>query len=185
MVKVNVKRDRPGHLPRPTAFVVELESAPDHQLTWTLRDPHPTDVADGYFRPTTLMERVSMWLEENEGGWSQKNVEDNVKGKGTGIRDALNALRKEGYITGTRSGTRYQFTHFRAYREKDDLVPAGAYYPSQNEDLVPTSSHLVPSPGGDLVPRPPSIEGDEVGRDAGIDVYDPEIQSAFDGPVDW
>lgn len=183
MVKINVKRDRPGHLPRPTAYVVELASDADHRLSWTLRDPHPSDIADGYFRPTVLMERVSRWLEENGGEWSQAKVEENVKGKGTGIRDALNALRKEGYITRDEVGTSHRFKHFRPYREKDDLVPAGSYYPSQNQDLVPTSSHLVPSPAGDLVPRPPSLEGDEVGRDTQIDVHDPAVQALLDDNI--
>ena len=182
-VKITVHKDRPGHLPRPTLYVIDLASDEDtHHITWAMRDPHPTDAAEGYFRPTKLMERVSQWLEETGGEWSGHDIEKAVEGKGTGIRSALIALTHEGKIGRDETGRGYKYRHLEAYRERDDLVPTETQYPSGNSDLVPPRPTSSPSRVDDLVPRPLSLDRDEDGIHIRIDVTDEAVQALLDDP---
>jgi AAA domain len=58
-VRITTHKDRPGHLPRPTAAELELRSDPDtHKITWTFRPPAGAAAPSGdTWRPTVLMER--------------------------------------------------------------------------------------------------------------------------------
>lgn len=152
LVKITVHKDRPGFLQRPTAAVFELHSHPDtHAITWISRDPHPTDENTGEFRPTVLMEKVSRFLAEQHSPVPRSTVEDSVKGKASALRQALDILTREGYITETAGAHSARLVHHeRPYTQASN---------TSSSHLVPTSSRTR-----DEVPRPlvpPSTEGDE------------------------
>jgi len=65
--------------------------------------PDESRGVDGSFRPTTLMERVSRYLELFSGeGHSRKDIETNVSGKTDYIRQAIDVLVSEGLRRGAR-----------------------------------------------------------------------------------
>jgi hypothetical protein len=118
--------------------------------------------------------------------YSKNELEKAVEGKGKPIRDAVDELLADGHISvvGKRGG----------YPTYALVTP----YTQPSSSLVPGSSLVRPDDLQDkVVPLVPPIRGtgtgDELeypedepqGRPSEIDVYDPEIQSAFDGPVDW
>ena len=180
LIKVHVHKDRPGYMPRPSVAVLELTSDPDtHHITWQIRDPAPTD-QEGRWKPTIYMERVSRELQKHDEPRSQKQVEEAVEGRATYTRQALEHLVDEGYISleiGPRSAKLY--ASIKPYLKPDD-------------DLVPTSSHLVPDEV--VPPRPTSSppyrgtsvardEEDEVTSSREIDVFDPEVQALLDDDI--
>lgn len=100
-VKARVHKDRFGHLPRPYALDIHLQSDPEtHRLTWTLKAP--TALVPGVgFRPTFLMQRVSDYLEKH-GPSSRTQIERAKLGKqATYVRDAIDALIADGYADET------------------------------------------------------------------------------------
>ena len=121
--RIMTHKDRPGFLPRPQAAVFELHSDPEtHAISWTVTPPVTQQDADADgFRPTVLMERVSEYLERFGGPASRRQIEQDVKGKGTGKRQAMDKLVEEGYATafdGARGARLLQ--HIRPYRQADD-----------------------------------------------------------------
>lgn len=163
LAKVLTKKDRPGWLPRPKAAEFELTANDDGtEATWALRlsDTGHDDDADEppAFRPTTLMERVSIYLEASSESTSRNLVLGNVTGKDKYLRIALDVLAHEGYIRetpGARGASLYE--SLKPYRERDDLGPTSA--PTAEDDLGPdlgpdeahnqaantTSAHLGPT----------------------------------------
>jgi len=69
------------------------------------------------FRPTVLMERVRQRLEMQTERKSQRWIEENVIGKGAGIRAAIERLVDEGYVD---HETGRGYLSVVAYREVDD-----------------------------------------------------------------
>ena len=137
-------KDRPGYLPRPTLGRLVLVSDGD-AVTYRLEDDR-SHAGDG-FRPTFLMERVSERLEAQVERKSQRWIEENVTGKGTVIRKALEVLVDEGYV-GHEAGRGY--LSVRPYREADeegvrpDRVPGDLTASPVRPDRVPnlvSSSH--------------------------------------------
>ena len=128
LVKITTAKDRFGFLPRPHAADLELVSDPEtNAITWTLRPAAQHDPADeaASFRPTVLMERVSIYLEQSSGQMSRNTIETDVKGNREYIRVALNVLTREGYVrevAGTRGARLYE--SLKRYRERDDIAPA-------------------------------------------------------------
>ena len=125
-------KDRHGHY-RPGARVAELVINPG-----TDADGKPVVQADLIalgsgivgasgagrpFRPTVLMETVSRHLENHPGPADRtgRQIREAVKGKNETIRDALDLLVSERYVTteaGSRGATVY--TSYRPYREADE-----------------------------------------------------------------
>jgi hypothetical protein len=81
LYRIVTHKDRLGHLPRPRAAELELRSDPDtHSITWELRPADPG--SDQSFRPTALMEKVSLYVEScNSDRPSRNAVEQAVTGK--------------------------------------------------------------------------------------------------------
>lgn len=122
LVRLIVAKDRPGHVRR---IAVERKTAAEictssdkNMLTLTVTTPGgPRRESD--WRPTALMERLSMWLERNPGS-NGRLIEASVTGKGPSIREALKFLVADGHAvieTGPRGAHHYRIS--RAYREHE------------------------------------------------------------------
>lgn len=123
LVRLIVAKDRPGHvrrvaLDRKTAAEIHTTSEKD-LLTVSLTTPSGR-LRESDWRPTALMERVSMWLERNPGA-NARLIESSVTGKGPSIREALKLLVADGHAeiqTGPRGALLYRIK--TAYREHSE-----------------------------------------------------------------
>lgn len=157
LFKVVTHKDRFGHLTRPNAAELELRSDPDtFAVTWQFR-PATSAAGDDGFRPTALMEKVSRYLERQSEPVSRTNVEENVTGKATYVRRAIDVLVSEKYVL-ERPGAR------RALML--ELVRPFDATPSP----VPTPSHSVPLAGVSTPSPVPPLQGD--GDGDGVDETD-------------
>jgi len=169
--RIRNHKDRLGGLPYP--YVGEVHLASDKKtgaVTWEIKraerstaDPH-----ESVFRPTFLMERVSRFLELQHEPLSRTTVETDVKGKGPGLRAAMDVLIAERYVT-ARDGVRGAklLTSVRPYREADDPVPQEPHEHTDGDPVPPRPDSVsTPSLDGetDSVLRPPPIgrDGDRV-----------------------
>ena len=122
LYRIVTHKDRPGYLPRPRAAELDVRSDPDtHALTWTFRPADDTGDGADNFRPTGLMERVSRHLEITGEPLSRSKLELAIKGKRDYVRQAIDALVRDGHAdetTGAR-GARLG-TLARPYREADE-----------------------------------------------------------------
>jgi hypothetical protein len=143
LTRIVVHKDRLGYLPRPRAAELEIRSDPGtHEVTWEFR---AASIEEGGFRPTVLMEKVSAYLVLAGDEVSRNDVERHVTGKAQYLRQAMDALVADGFVTereGARGARLLRSTH-----------------------PFTTSSHLVPTSSldPDEVPRPSSLpfKGDE------------------------
>lgn len=148
LVKVTVRKDRPGFLERPTACYFELQSDPDtHHVAWHIR-PHDKPDETGSLRPTILMERVSEYLERQHEPVSRNTVELEVKGTAAEWkRKAIDRLILEGYATEQTGPRRSRLvTLTRPYRQATDPHIA------TSSDFVGTSSGRSDLTSSDEVP---------------------------------
>jgi hypothetical protein len=127
--RVILDKDREGHVREialgHTVAILTLDSRPTQRHTADeLRvhlDPPQVDTgADGAFRPTGLMEKVSRFLEVNPGA-TGRAITDVVRGKSSAVRDAIRALINEGYVR-TEPGPDRSTLHWsdRAFREDEE-----------------------------------------------------------------
>jgi len=120
---LTVHKDRPGYLQRPTLGRLVID-ATDTLYTYQL-EPDKSHDAEGAFRPTVLMERVSRKLEEQTEPKSKTWIEENVTGNVDAIRTAIKTLLEDAYAAvqqGPRRATLY--TSIRPYREAADTPAA-------------------------------------------------------------
>lgn len=179
MVKINVMRDRPGHLPRPTVYTVELDSDDTHHITWELRTPEPVEhTPAGSFQPTIYMDKVSRHMQTYpELSFSKNELCKEVGGRAELVRLAVDELhRLEHVAVAEKRGGHPTFTLLRPF--------------------VPSSSQFVPDEGDpQFVPSSQSLTGtktrDEPNPDEPIhhlvpdelDVYDPAIERLLDDDI--
>lgn len=149
-------KDRPGYLPRPTVGKLVLVSD-GVNVTYELEED--LSRKGDRFRPTVLMERVSIRLENEVEARSKNWIEENVTGKGESIRTAVDVLVDEGFLRLEETPRGYYFTSVQAYRQADDRGDDEAAETSSQPrpNLVPS---LRSTPSRDLVPSSPPI-GDE------------------------
>jgi hypothetical protein len=159
---LTTKKDRPGYLSRPRAAELELASDPDtNDISHTLTISEASSEPHTDLRPTVLMEKISRYLESQDGqAVSRAIIDDAVIGKAKYKRLALTLLVSEGYAAEEDGPRNARLTRIcKPYREAED--PTSSHPSRPRPDLVPdgvpmTSSHLVP-------PRPPLKRGrDEV-----------------------
>jgi hypothetical protein len=103
--RVVTAKDRPGYHNRPSLGVFELWTT-DAGLVESLVVPASPDAAAAAgagFRPTALMERVSVYV-EGVPDQSRSRVAEDVTGKAAGIRSAIDELVREGYVSQTPDG---------------------------------------------------------------------------------
>ena len=112
----------------------------------------PTDrTADGKWKPTVLMERVSRYLEEMPDAVTLRAILDGVEGKSTQLREAIDRLVEGGYVQRTPGANRAHWhtsaKPYRAYHDEYDPfadAPEHAESRRRRRGLVTTTEvHLV------------------------------------------
>lgn len=158
--KVIVKKDRPGHLARPTLGTFTLDPGRTAAFSWEAYSGAQVAV-DGRFRPTVLMERVSEYV-ERFGPVTKNQIESNVTGKADYLRKAIEALHREAYIAIQdvigEGGKRAEISSVKPFREATDegFVPVRpGFVPDEVAGVRPGSS---PPYKGD-VPDVPALDG--------------------------
>lgn len=96
LAKIRTHKDRPGTLMRPYAGEIELTSSGE-TVSWQIRVAADEDTYHR-FRPTVLMERVSMFVSACVELPSVNAVEEAVRGKKEYIREAIECLVADGYL---------------------------------------------------------------------------------------
>jgi hypothetical protein len=93
--KLTAHKDRPGFLERPSPGMFVLDSDEDTgRLSWRLEADHDT-AADGAWRPTGYMEKVSRYLELVQEPQSRTKIVEGVGGKAEYVRAAIDRLITE------------------------------------------------------------------------------------------
>lgn len=111
-----VRKDRENDWPVPvggTLATVELLADPTRFVLARERGYE----TPGEFRPTRLMEQVSLFL-ETEGSSSRRRIRAGVTGKGTSIDKAVAQLIEEGYVEEAEDGRQARVV--QPYRESTD-----------------------------------------------------------------
>lgn len=192
-LKLVVAKDRLGNRAKAsTAAEIHMADTGDGiELRFALPEAAAAAARGETFRPTHLMERVSVYVEDNDGA-SKKQIEENVSGKVAVVRQAIDVLVDEGWIRVVHEGAGKPIRHHvkTSYRESMsvDNYPSTTGGSSPRPPLVPTSSldlGTTPQTQGSS-PRPPSSprvynedRGDEVRT-----VSEAQGSSPNDGPVD-
>ncbi len=146
LIKIRATKDRPGfHRRGKNGAIGELHLTPDGsgRIEWSLQLGTQGSDSDD-FRPTFLMEKVSRFLERVGQPQSKNQIEKEVAGRGTYVRQAVDVLVDEGFVA-TESGPRNATLH-RLVTPFYDLVPTSS--PPRPGRTQATSS-LVPPPIGD------------------------------------
>jgi hypothetical protein len=178
LVKINTQRDRPGHLPRPTVYVIELVSDEQHNISWTLGAP--LEVADqGGFRHTIYMERISKVMERlPDHKWSKNALESEVEGKREHVRTALFELVADGHVAVVDSHLEHpKYVLVRPFAPGSPQVRPGEglpYLAPSPQPLQGAKEKGRSEPGEQDSPLAPPL-----------DVYDDDIQHLLDGKADW
>jgi len=151
-LKLTSAKDRHGTFSRGQVVGEMTFAVTPNGLDSQLVSPVGRDSTGSVFRPTALMERISRWLEDHHGAWSQNEVEKNVSGKGAAKRTALQLLVDEDYVTQEPAARGYNYRFARPYREANDTPEPGEPAPE-----TATASHRVPprpTASRDAVPTP-------------------------------
>jgi hypothetical protein len=137
LIKIRVEKDRHGHVRghAQSGVITLMHIKPEaggERVTVTLEPPETT-VSAGEFRPTTLMERLSKFLEA-EPGAGLNTIRRGVQGKTEYVDQALRILVAEGFVRVQVDGqTKRHFVDLE-YREDTDRDPATQ--PRPNRDPV-------------------------------------------------
>jgi hypothetical protein len=123
--KITTHKDRGGCLKRGHIADLELESDPDtNAISWRCVEPKPTTSEGGYFRPTHLMEKVSINLETRTEPASRNEIAGELGGTKEYVLKAITALVTEDFVTETPGPRRSKLlTSKSRYREADDTPP--------------------------------------------------------------
>lgn len=100
IVKVVLDKDKHGDV-GPTGLTVAEFHLDDTQGGYTsawLDHPTSNFDDDGHFRPTTLMRRVSDYLDMTGRAASMREIRQGVKGNNSSIATAVDTLVREGHI---------------------------------------------------------------------------------------
>jgi hypothetical protein len=131
LLQVFVRKDRMGALrtaANSAKILTIVEITPDEGTVLIEfaepPDGHSTSVVDGGFKPTTLMERVSEYVETyaDAGGKlpSRNAIETGVGGKQKYVRQAIDRLTEDGYLDEVRDAVARRCRFVKPYREGDD-----------------------------------------------------------------
>jgi hypothetical protein len=120
--RIDVHKDRPGHLERPCPGVFVVESG-DDGCVWRI-EADESRGERGEFRPTALMEKVSRFLELRDEPQSRNQIEEAKLGKRDYVRLAIDCLSAEGYATEFQGARGARLVRLdRAYAETDEDIP--------------------------------------------------------------
>jgi hypothetical protein len=121
-------------------------------------------------RPTTLMVRVSAYLEQLDRWASMNAIERAVSGKTAGKRLAVTTLVSEGFVAMEVRAGQGAGSYFRHVRPFADHAESSNPVDSRESDRGPRPTsppprpHLAPPERDDLAPSPPPPEGGRGGR---------------------
>lgn len=124
IIMLRIEKDTNGELRKSSgggyAGTLTLDSTEPHITTWTIgRDTMPTN-DDGTLRPTSLMERISKYIEDND-QCNFSDIKDAVSGKDKWLRDAINSLVHDGHVARFKGAKNATLHHSIApYREAED-----------------------------------------------------------------
>ena len=178
VLKVIVAKDRHGNHTKGKAAATVAVTHTDRGVKVTLTtEAAPVD-DKGKFRPTIIMERVSLLLEQRP-GLSRRQIESQTSGKAASIRTAIDLLFQEGNIDfavgSSKGGAAFEVV--KPFREASEIVLADHSDPVDNvgestgdaQDAayrvprVPPASPRVPAggdaPGSEARPLPPPPTG--------------------------
>jgi len=177
-LKLTSAKDRHGTFSRGQVVGEMTFHTSPNGLDVNLVAPVGRDENGAVFRPTALMERISRWLEDHHGAWSQNEIERAVSGKGSAKRSALQVLTDEGYVTQEQAQRGHQYRSATPYREALDTPETGDPTGTASHRVPPrptASRDAVPTPENDRVPRVPAprIAGT---RDAVVGQEQPQTQ---------
>ena len=119
---LNVHKDRPGYLPRPALGRLFMDATAAH-IAYRI-EPDKSHDEPGRFRPTVLMQKVSVYLEQHPTAASTNEIKKSITGKDKAIETALQILVEDGYASqqqGPRRSVLYTFV--RPYRESEEPPP--------------------------------------------------------------
>lgn len=122
---IRIEKDTLGELRKVTpggyAGTFILDSTADHITRWSIdRDTAPVDAKTGTFRPTSVMESISKYVEDND-LCTFTAIKVGVSAKDTTLRAAIKLLINEGFMTtvaGPKNSTRHHVVAH--YREAED-----------------------------------------------------------------
>jgi hypothetical protein len=170
--KITTHKDRGGCLPRGHTADFHLESDPDtHQISWKVTSPEVTVDEEGYFRPTHLMEKASVFLELQPEPVTRNTVTDAIGGRKSYVLKAIDALVRERFAAETDGPSRSKLiASIRRYRENEpadnpenpdhsSVVPVWFHSGSGNQDGG--SGSVVPPPYGGNDRTPPTTDHPE------------------------
>jgi hypothetical protein len=153
--KITTHKDRGGCLPRGHTADFHLESDPDtHQIAWKVTSPEQTTAEAGYFRPTHLMEKVSVYLEMQSEPVTRNTVYDALGGTKEYVLKAIAALVTEGFVTEETGANRSKpLTSKTAFRESENgsTVPAEPHESSSDPATERSMDDLAQPSGGSVV----------------------------------
>jgi hypothetical protein len=140
LAKIRTRRGRPAWLKRPYVAELALHSDPKtHAITWDIREPVVAVVEGDAWQPTTLMEKVSRYLERQTDPVARNRVEGAGLGKSAQhIRQAMDALVAGGFAEEIPGSKRARLlVSIKPYRSSSDLVSTSS---DEVTPLRPTSS---------------------------------------------
>jgi hypothetical protein len=151
-LKLTVAKDRPGNRPKGST-AAEVAVVSDHgavRIELHISDAQAAAEAGEKFRPTTLMERVSRYLEQMAGTWvSARDVSRNCQGKTDGLRLALECLVEDGFVEQTGHG----YATLLAFRAPVDNATA----PPRPNRAPSAPQGAAETPQSARAPRAPDI----------------------------
>jgi hypothetical protein len=121
LVKLTISKDRHGHV-RGHALgkvIAEVQITPGDDGERVAVTIAPGVGEDGDFRPTRLMERTSIAIEDHP-GLGTRDLRAAVKGKDDAKRLALQRLVEEEYVEARRDGQKLRHYSLRPFREVSD-----------------------------------------------------------------
>lgn len=185
IVAVKTHKDRPSRLPRPNVGTLTWISDPATGLiTWTLKKATPTD-PDKPFRPTHVMEKVSLYLEQH-GQSTMKEIEGGVDHGRDVVRTAVQRLTHEDHAAETKGPHAARLIEIISpYRELHD-PDSDSYIPSSPPR--PSSPVLARGDDDSSSPARPVLTRGEDGEDktpSGLDQPPPTLSGEDDPPDKW
>jgi hypothetical protein len=175
--KMTLHKDREGHHNRGHFYDLHIASNPEtHQLDCEFR-PVEKQEGDAGWLPTIYMERVSAYLHQDGEARSRTHLEENVEGGTDYIRQAVEALKRLGYVTETKGARNSRlFTHQRLFitseweKERDPATPPDpASTPPEAESRSTPPPRLPPYGGAGVDGRRTAAEKQSTPPD------DPEV----------
>lgn len=125
-LKLRIEKDRTGELRKTVAggyagtFTLDATDLREGGTTWSIGIEQMPKNEDGTFRPTGIMERISTFVQDND-GCTFTDIKASVSGKDKHLRDAISSLVHDGFLTRIK-GAKNSWLHHSTipYREAED-----------------------------------------------------------------